>query len=608
MLNEKYDYILHKTLDSEKNLITIYEGKYKFIAEKMKNNNSGFIYCFFEKEKILGYAHLSNNWIVITSVPVKEMFKEIKLQVAYMIIIILIGILLAINVAMKISKKISEPVIEATNFAVGIANGNLEERLELCSNDETRILFTSLNKAAENINVLITKLKHTQNNLLLQIKNLKKSEETISYLAYNNVITKLPNRNYLKNEMPGILNRMKNQNSNGILIHMDIDNFRYINDTLGHTKGDIYLRRVSKVLSQIIDTKKDLLCSIGEDSYVIFIKEMNSKTQIENISSEILKTISKPITVGKNRNLSTTSSMGIALYPEHGQDLETLLRCADTALNKAKDMGKNRCQIFNSEINMNMVRKIEIENKLRKAIENDELYLNYQPKYDTKSKKMTSMEALLRWKNTSIPNLNPSEFIPIAEENGQIIYIGEFVLKQACKQINLWIQKGLKPKNVAVNISGKQIQKIDIIKDIRRILEEEKIKTDLISFEITESVLMNNIELCINFIKQVKAIGINVYLDDFGSEYSSLNYLKKLPVDYIKIDKSFIDEIGLNKRDDLIVSSLINLAHDINLKVVAEGVETIEQFDLLKDFECDEIQGYFLSKPLNPNEIDKFLV
>ena len=607
LLNEKYDYILHKTLGSTENLSTIYNGKYKFIADKMKAENSGFVYCFFEKQKILGYAHLSNNWIIATSVPVDTMYEDIIIQIMYMIIIIIIGIIFATHIAINISEMISKPVERATEFAVSIADGNLDERLEIYTNDETKILFMSLNKAAQSISILINRLKETQGKLVLQIKNLRKSEEKISYLAYNNLITRLPNRNYLKREMPKILGKMKQNEEYGILIHMDIDNFRYINDILGHSKGDIYLRRFSKILKNSFAAQEAVLCSIGEDSYVFFIKGICSNEQISETIDKIQQLTRQSINVSKNRSLNTTSSMGVALFPSHGEDYETLLRCSDMALNLAKDKGKNRFEIYNTSMNDKMIRRINLENKLRKAIENDELYVNYQPKYNNDSKRMNSMEALLRWNNEEFGNVKPSEFIPIAEESGQIISIGEFVIRKSCKQIKEWMDKGLEPKSVAINISAKQIERPEIIEDVKRILYEEKISAQQIEFEITESVLMNNIQLCIDFIKQVRNIGIKVYLDDFGSQYSSLNYLKMLPVDYIKIDKSFIDEIASSKKDNFIVESLIQLAHGIELKVVAEGVETKEQFEILESYGCDEIQGYYFSKPLNSNEIDKYL-
>lgn len=607
LLNDKLDYIIHKGLKSSDNLMNINSGEYKDIADEIKKNDSGVLNCSFEgTKKILGYSRVSNGWIIVTSVPVSEALKGIKYLSFLNIIIIIIGILISSKVAAYISRKISQPLVYATEFAEELASGNLDRKLDIISDDETAVLSRSLNKAAKNIYHLVNELKNTQIELIKQINDLRKSEENVSILAYKNYITNLPNRNYLTKEFPSILSDLNKNNRIGALVYIDIDNFRLINDTLGHTAGDVFLKKISKHFKNLLN-KKDILCHTGEDAFVFFLSSIKSEDEIESFAKKILELFKQPIGMGKNKKFYITSSIGIAVYPNHGTNLETLLRSADTALNKAKSAGKNRFEVFSNEMNSNMLKKIELENKLRQAVENNEFVVFYQPKIDTKTGKMMAMESLVRWNSPTLGFVSPNEFIPLAEETGLIIPIGEYVLRESCRQNKIWQEKGFKPLRVAVNLSAKQLQQKNLVKVVKNILEETQLDAKYLELEITESVLMNNFNSSIGILNEIKDIGINIYLDDFGTGYSSLNYLRQLPINSIKIDKSFVDGLTINEKDSFIASSLINLAHGIDLSVVAEGVENVEQFNLLKNYGCDEIQGYYFSKPLNSEDFEQLL-
>ena len=469
-----------------------------------------------------------------------------------------------------------------------------------------QLLEDSLNKAGENISVLIGELKSTEEKLIYQIEELQKSEETISALAYNNPITGIRNRNYLLKNMPTILKNLENSNQQGALFRINIDNFKIINDTLGHSVGDVFLIKVSKILIDLLKNH-ELLCHLGADEFSFFIPDISDINEIKALSKKLLNIFRHPITAKGYEIPYTTISLGISLYPSHGKDIESLFRNADIALNDAKNCGKNTYKIFDEAMNLRMSEKLQLENSLRQAVDNNEFEVYYQPKVDVKTGKTISMEALVRWISPTLGFVSPVKFIPLAEETGLIHPIGEFVLRESCRQNKIWHEKGFNTLKVAVNLSGKQLKHQNLIPIVANILKETSLEPEWLELEITESILMDNFQKNIIILDKLKNMGINIYLDDFGTGYSSLNYLRKLPIDFIKIDKSFIDEITINSKDSFIASSLIDLAHGINLSVVAEGVETSEQLNLLKSYGCDEIQGYYFSKPLNANDFERFL-
>jgi len=607
LLNDKFDYIVHNKFTSKDNLLKVEGGKYRKVADEIRKHDSGYIECEYNGEKkILGYAQLTNDWIIVTSIPSKVFFNDIRDGILYAFIAIILGLLVSSRVAIAISRRISRPVVLATHFAEELAKGNLEEKLSITSGDETETLGNSLNKAAENINNLIEELKATEEELIYQVDELVKSEETISVLAYNNPITGVKNRNYMVKHIPDILGKLKTNNQQGALICLDIDNFKMINDTLGHSIGDEFLRKVSTLLQGILNTDH-LLCHFGGDEFVCFLPNVENIDEVKVFAEKIFDIFGQAIIANGHEILYTTVSMGISLFPEDGKNFEALFKNADTALNNAKNRGKNTYVIFDKVMNLKVVEKLQLENNLTLAIDNNEFEVYYQPKVDAVTEKVVSMEALVRWTSPILGMVSPAKFIPVAEETGHILSIGEFVLREACRQNKLWHEKGFDNLKVAVNLSAKQLKQKDIVSTISGILEETGLEPQWLEIEITESILMHNFGHTIKILEELKTIGINIYLDDFGTGYSSLNYLRRLPINSIKIDKSFIDGLTIDAKDSFIASSLINLAHGINLSVVAEGVEDLQQLDLLKNYGCDEIQGYYFSKPLNAEDFEVFL-
>jgi diguanylate cyclase (GGDEF)-like protein len=607
LLNDNYNYIVHKKFTSKDNLKEIEGGKYKYMADAINKDESGCLEVEFDGEKkLIGYTHLSNEWILVTSIPQKIIYSNMQAGIIYALIAIMIGLVLSSHIAVQISRKISEPVILATHFAEELAMGNLDEKLYITSSDETATLGKSLNKAGENISILIGELKSTEEKLIYQIEELRKSEDTISALAYNHPVTGFRNRNYLLKNMPTLLNKLKDNNQEGALFLINIDNFKIINDTLGHSVGDEFLRKASKILTNLL-RPNTLLFHLGADEFTFFFPDINSLSDLEDLSKKLLNVFRHSITANGYEILYTTISLGISLYPSHGNDIESLFKNADIALNDAKNRGKNTYKIFDETMNLEISKKLQLENMLRQAVDNDEFQVYYQPKVNVKTGKTTSMEALVRWISPTLGFVSPVEFIPLAEETGLIHRIGEFVLRESCRQNKIWHEQGFNTLKVAVNLSGKQLKQNNLISIINNILKETSLDPKWLELEITESILMDNFDKNIIILSKLKEMGINIYLDDFGTGYSSLNYLRKLPINFIKIDKSFIDEITINSKDSFIASSLIALAHGIDLRVVAEGVETSEQLNLLKSYDCDEIQGYYFSKPLNSSDFGIFL-
>lgn len=598
LLNEKFDFLIHRDFTSKDNLALTDNSKYSYIKEQMEATSSGVIYTVYkDKEKLIAYSRLTNGWIVGVSALQYEVLKGMIDITLLIVFIVIIGIIISAFIAFKIGNKISTPVVKAAEFAEKLASGDLYGYLDITTKDETNLLSKSLNLASENISNLIEELKTTEDELIDQISELKKSEETVRNLAFTNSITGLPNRNALYEDIPIKLNELKDNLCLKALLYVDIDNFKMLNDTLGHTLGDKFLFNLSQIFKTYLGDN-DYLYNIGGDEFAFFLSNVNSVDEVTRFAQNIIDIFIEPLEVCDHEISFLTASIGIVMYPVHGNDLETLLKKADAALGNAKSLGKNRHEFFTDALNFNILEKINLEKKLRQALVKNELILYYQPKIDVKTGEVVSVEALLRWVSPTLGFISPLQFIGLAEETGLIVPIGEYVLRTACNQNKIWKEKGLPPIRIAVNLSPKQIQDESLIKIISDTLKDTGLDPSYLEIEITESVLMNNFDNCINVLTDLQDMGIKVSLDDFGTGYSSLNYLRRLPINTIKIDKSFVDGLTINPKDSFIASSLINLAHGMCLSVVAEGVETEDQYNLLKDYNCDEIQGYYFSKPL----------
>ncbi|WFD09409.1 ABC transporter substrate binding protein [Tepidibacter hydrothermalis] len=439
--------------------------------------------------------------------------------------------------------------------------------------------------------------------LIMNIEKRKVQEKKIKKLAYYDILTGLPNRTYLNEKLKNELEISKTSGMEGVVFFIDVDNFKILNDTFGHGFGDEILIDIGKRFRELIGNDK-FIARLGGDEFIILLKDINDRTLIDNIVNEIIGSFEKPFYI-EEKEFYVTISIGVTLYPKDGDNLDELLKNADTAMYKAKDSGRARYVYFEKNMNEKSFEKMQMQNKLRNAIEKDELVLYYQPKVDLKNNKIIEYEALIRWVSPDYGFVSPDRFIGIAEESGLISKLGAWVFEKACefsKKINKNSENDI---IVSVNVSVVELMNVNYISAIKKILEKIEVNPNLIGIEITETALMESFETNEAILNELIELGIQVSLDDFGTGYSSLNYLKKIPTNILKIDKSFVDDIKNDEIDETIIKAIIEIAHKLNLEVVAEGVETEEQKNKLKEYKCDQIQGYLVSKPLPEEDIIK---
>ena len=435
------------------------------------------------------------------------------------------------------------------------------------------------------------------------ITQRKEAEKRNKYLANYDLLTNLPNRAYLNNQFKYILNVAKRGKENIAVMLLDIDHFKDINDTLGHDTGDMLLKEFAKRL-QTIFRKIDIISRLGGDEFIIILPsvDMNGAGLV---AQKIIEHINKPFIV-KKQELSITTSIGIAIYPEDGLDFSSLYKNTDIAMYRAKGEGRNCFSFFTKEMQKNSARNLKLNNTLFRALEKDEFELYYQPQISSDDGEIIGAEALLRWNNSELGMISPAEFIPVAENNGLIIPIGEWVIKSAVKQAKIWMDKGMKPIIIAVNISAVQFRHLGLPQSISDILEFQGLPPEYLEIELTEGVAMKNPKRAVETMDNLHERGIRMSIDDFGTGYSSLSYLKKFKIYKLKIDQSFVRDINTDEEDKKIVSTIINMSKNLGLKTIAEGVETIGQLEYLKEQGCDEIQGYYYSKPLPAKDFEAF--
>ena len=435
------------------------------------------------------------------------------------------------------------------------------------------------------------------------ISELNRAKEEVEFLAYHDPLTNLPNRR----KFTECITKLIESGERFALFFLDLDRFKFINDNLGHSFGDDLLKIVAKRLQKIIDPKGYFYRFAG-DEFIILLPDIVDNESLTNFARNLLDVFKEKIQLRHRVELFTSASIGISISPDHGEDIDLLIKNADTAMYSAKSNGKNSYKIYDQTMKQANQEFFQMETFLRTAIENEELKLVFQPKFNIKANKINSMEALLRWDNPILGAVPPNTFIPLAEETGIIWQIDEWVLQNACLQNKKWNELELgNPLRVAVNISALQFSHSNFFKMVERVLKETGLAPELLELEITETTIIENTEECLNNVKKLRGIGIVVSIDDFGTGFTSLNYLKKFPFDYLKVDQSYIRELLKNKEDMAIVKTIIALAHELQLKVIAEGVEDKNIFACLKQLGCDEIQGFFLSHPLPKSEFEKML-
>ncbi|ADU29323.1 EAL domain-containing protein [Evansella cellulosilytica] len=450
---------------------------------------------------------------------------------------------------------------------------------------------------------------------ITNISEKKQQEKQIMHLAFHDGLTGLPNRRLLRDRLEIAMAQADRYHFKLGILMIDLDRFKVINDTLGHHAGDELIQKVAEVLELTIRSSDTIsrgkqenatVARLGGDEFIILLTHITEVTELQTVANRIIEKFKEPFFI-QNHDVFTSASIGISVYPDNGRDFDSLTGCADIAMYRAKENGKNQMEIYSSEINTLTMERFTMENQLRKALEREEFVLHYQPQFNLKNTEVIGIEALLRWNSSDRGIVSPMEFIPLAEETGLIIPIGLWVLKEACRQNKYWIDQGHRPKIVSVNISARQLQQKDFVQTVKSILEVTQLPTQYLCLEITESTAIKNIDISMNMLKELGELGIKIAIDDFGTGYSSLAMLKQLPISNIKIDKSFIRDMDVDKDDAAIVKAIIAMAHSLELTVTAEGVETEDQKNILLQEKCNYLQGYLYSKPLPAEECLRFV-
>lgn len=449
--------------------------------------------------------------------------------------------------------------------------------------DEVELLEKLAGDLSYGITTLRTRAEH------------KLSEDKIKFLAYHDTLTKLPNRLLLRECFQKLsVSAQQKQTKIGVLL-LDLDNFKHVNDTLGHSMGDRLLMMVAERLLGNINTS-DTLSRLESDKFVLLLNDIPENSHFTKRIQHIIDSFMKPFDIESNI-IDVTASIGISIFPHDGLELDSLLKKADIAMYYAKDQGRNIYQFYTAQMDLETQDQTELQSQLHNALKNNELRLHYQAQVSLKNDCITGFEALLRWQHPQKGIILPGKFIHLAERSGLIVPIGAWVLNEACRQAKIWLDMG-SPLVIAINLSTIQFKRGNLLDTVSDALEKTGLPPHLLELELTESILLQNVEGVMNNLHALKSMGIKLSIDDFGTGYSSLSYLKRLAIDKLKIDQSFIRDLPTDKDDEAIVNTVVQLGHSLQLTVIAEGVENLEQIDLLQKYGCDEAQGYYFSKPV----------
>jgi len=468
-------------------------------------------------------------------------------------------------------------------------NGNRYLIESIVDNTERKIIREQLMKSNEK--------------LRLEIIKREQAQEKVNHLAFHDHLTGLANRLLFSDQLSHAILLSDRMAKMLAILYLDLDGFKMINDTMGHTIGDQLLVEVSKRLVNSV-RKSDLFARIGGDEFIIMIENIEDIETVNVVAEKVLTSFNRPYKLN-NQDVFITASIGVAIYPSDGDNAETLIKNADIAMYKAKENGRNQYLLCTPVMKTNISETMKLSNQLYGALNRNELELYYQPQVNCKSKTIIGLEALLRWNHPERGLVSPGKFIPIAEHTGLIIPIGEWVLRTACKQNKAWQDAGFPQVPVAVNLSVRQFQNSDLVKQVEEILLETRLDPRYLELEITESIVMKETAYVVDILSALRKRGIAISIDDFGTEYSSLNYLKQLPVDKIKIAMPFVQGISVSDKDEAITKAIIVLARNLGLRVIAEGVKTKKQLSFLSKRMCDEIQGFYYYKPMPVNEVKK---
>ncbi len=539
-------------------------------------------------------------------------------------IVLLVSLLVTFGLSARMQRIITDPLLRLSETARNITTDkNYSLRVTGEGTDEIGTLIVDFNVMLNEIQSrdkeLIEHRSMLEERVALrteeieianqQLASAKEQAESVAkrmeYYAHHDALTGLPNRILFNDRIDTALAHAQRQQSMLALLFLDLDRFKVINDSLGHAVGDQLLRVVSRRIRKCLRTD-DTVARLGGDEFMVLLTDIKSSADAGRIGNKIIDSLVKPASCN-GHELHITTSIGVSIYPFDGLDTDTLVKNSDVSMYRAKELGRNKLVYYTAEMNAVSRKQLSLETSLRKALENDELELYYQPQVDITTNTIIGAEALLRWQHPEMGAINPLDFLPIAEDSGMIIPIGEWVLHTAFRQLRGWHDAGHKQLGLAVNLSASQIARPGLTRTIKHALETTGINAGMTELEITENVVMKNLDTAIVILDKLKAMGFRIAMDDFGTGYSSLGYLRKLPIDTVKIDKSFVREIPDNKEDTLIAQAVIAMAQSLGLSLVAEGVENNKQLEFLRQQNCTVVQGYLFSKPLSPADFTDLL-
>ncbi|WP_304857329.1 EAL domain-containing protein [Methylotenera sp.] len=500
----------------------------------------------------------------------------------------------------RLQTYLTKPIIELTKSMRLVSNtDNYGLRFNLESKDE-------LGELATGFNTMLSTIQSHEAELDSELTLRMQAENRLQQLAYYDEVTKLPNRHHFNERMAKVVASSIQNNALCCIMVIDLDDFKIVNDTLGHHIGDDLLFAVGKRLGHDLRVE-DILCRIGGDEFALILDNLTSIEQAQHVAEKIIQLMALPFIL-QDREVFIGASIGISFCPNDATNIPVLLRNADTAMYNAKRLGKNYFQMYLPEMEAKNIRRFALESALHRALDHKELFLHYQPQINIKTNQVTGFEALVRWDNPELGLISPVDFIPLAEDIGLIIPIGEFVLYQACLQSQQWRERYQVDTEISVNLSGRQLIQSNIVERIISIVNSTQLPFNLVTIELTESILMDHTKETLDKLEKLSASGFTISIDDFGTGYSSMSYLKRYPIDTLKIDRSFVSDLPDDTNDVAITQAIIALGKNLGMKLVAEGVETEAQLAFLKMHDCDTAQGFLYSRPIPASEAEHYLI
>lgn len=572
-----------KELIMSRDLINYSEDMGKDIIEKatkVLNNEYGYVkFNYKGKPNLFYYNEIPNTdgWQLVTKVPQSYLYTPINNIYKSIIVSLGLGLIIIFIFGYIFVNTISKPILKLNNLLKKASSGDLAVRSEHPYNDEVGQVSDSFNKMMDNIN----------------------------RLTYTDTLTDLPNRKVFQEQLELSINYCKTNNDKLPVFILGLDRFRNINDTLGHNTGDELIKRVSQRLKEQINDQ-GIVGRLGREDFGIVMYSIKNYNKMISVIEDILDDIKRPYRI-EDHELYITSSIGVAIYPRDGKEYGTLIKNANIAMGRAKEIGGNAYQLYRVEMKNDLVEQLSLDANMRYGLQNNEFYNYYQPIIDITTGEIVAVEALVRWIHPNIGLISPAKFIPLAEENGLILPLGETILRNACSHVKKLHNEGYPKLSVSVNISTIQFEKEGFVKMVKDILREEDLEPRFLKLEITESIVVKDISHTINILNELRAMEVSISIDDFGTGYSSLGYLREFAINTLKIDKSFVMGLMKDKKNEAIISTIISIAKNLELEVIAEGVETEKELKFLSDEKCNYAQGYYFSKPVAFEELKKLL-